>query len=93
MARTPLLQGDEEADDRSKEAADMAANHLLALLPSAPRLARLRLEGGAAASAKFQPCAPHARASLRWLWSVLRLQGLHHQFGLRCAGAGSMGVG
>lgn len=65
----------------------MSVNHLLALLPSAPRLARLRLEAGAAASAKFQPCAPHARASLRWLWSVVRLQGLHHQFGLRCAHA------
>ena len=39
----PLLlccccRGDEEADNRSKAAADMAANHLLSTLPSCPRL-------------------------------------------------------
>lgn len=43
---------------------------------------RLRLEGGAASSLKFQPVLPHHGASLAWLWSVVRLQGLHHQFGL-----------
>ena len=60
----------------------MAANHFLSVLPDAPVLRRLRLSGPCAASAKFQPIAPGGREALDWLWSVVRLQGLHHQFGL-----------
>ena len=59
-------------------------------LPSLPfcnPLQRLRLAGGAAASLKFMPVLPHARASLQWLWSVVRLQGMHNCLGLRCARA------
>ncbi|PRW33578.1 TMV resistance N [Chlorella sorokiniana] len=78
----PHIWGDEEADDNSKQAADMAANHLLATLPSCPRLQRVRVVGAAAASLKFMPAAPHAAASLQWLWSVVRLQGLHNLLGL-----------
>ena len=55
-------------------------------LPSAAQ--RLCLTGGAAASVKFMPVLPHARASLAWLWSVVRLQGLHNLYGLRWAAAG-----
>lgn len=172
--RTALLgvcrRGDEEADDNSKRAAELAANHWLASLPEstvlevrAPRAAtahhapcscgaahsgpgvaampaaghprrlcpaqhaqrrclrmrqpacactglqaacrgqgrsppltlsapgpwlpqRFRLRGPAAQSCKFMPvAAPRQRDSLRWLWSVVRLQGLHNLYGLRWA--------
>ncbi|EFN53783.1 hypothetical protein CHLNCDRAFT_58449 [Chlorella variabilis] len=79
----PHIWGDEEADDNSKQAAEMTANHFLATLPCcSSRLERLRLEGAAAASTKFMPVLPHGRASLQWLWSVVRLQGLHNLYGL-----------
>lgn len=48
---------------------------------------RLCLAGAGAASVKFMPVRPHARDSLCWLWSVVRLQGLHNLFGLRWVGA------
>jgi hypothetical protein len=55
---------------------------------------RLCLAGGGAASVKFMPVRPHARDSLRWLWSVVRLQGLHNLYGLRWVAAlGAWAVG
>ncbi len=46
-------------------------------------LQRLCLASGAATSAKFMPVSSlNAWASLQWLWSVVRLQGLHNLYGL-----------
>ncbi|PSC75017.1 ADP-ribosylation factor 9 [Micractinium conductrix] len=79
----PHIWGDEEADDKSKDAAAMTANHFLVRLPSAGRLQRLSVRGGAAHSLKFMPVAPGGVASsLNWLWSVVRLQGMHQMYGL-----------
>ena len=55
---------------------------------------RLCLSGGAEAGGlKFQPVLPHARHSLRWLWSVVRMQGLHNLLGLRCVLGSGGGAG
>lgn len=78
----PHIWGDEEADDKSKQAAEMAGNYFLSELPNCARLQRLRLAGGAAASAKFMPVRHGARDSLAWLWSVVRMQGLQNLYGL-----------
>ncbi|KAL4435409.1 hypothetical protein ABPG77_006171 [Micractinium sp. CCAP 211/92] len=79
----PHIWGDEEADDNSKHAAELAANHWLASLPESTMLERFRLCGPAAHSCKFMPvAAPSQRDSLKWLWSVVRLQGLHNLYGL-----------
>lgn len=79
----PHIWGDEEADDNSKRAAELAANHWLASLPESAVLERFRLCGPAAHSCKFMPvAAPRQRDALKWLWSVVRLQGLHNLYGL-----------
>ncbi len=53
-------------------------------LPLPSPLQRFRLCGPAAHSCKFMPvAAPRQRDSLKWLWSVVRLQGLHNLYGLR----------
>lgn len=76
-------RGDEEADDNSKAAADLASRHFLATLPACPALEALRLLGPCAASPKFMPVLQQGGSeALAWLWSVVRERGLHHQFGL-----------
>ncbi|KAL4419839.1 hypothetical protein ABPG75_006937 [Micractinium tetrahymenae] len=79
----PHIWGDEEADDNSKHAAELAANHWLASLPECSVLEHFSLCGPASYSCKFMPVAAlRQRHSLKWLWSVVRLQGLHNLYGL-----------
>lgn len=84
----PHIWADEEADNASRRAAEATASSLMRCL-AAPgrRLQDLKITGPCASSVKFQPLSARCPGaeSLRWLWSVIYLQGLAFLVGLSSA--------